>query len=628
MIIELKNILKTYSGEVILKDINLKIEDNERIGLIGNNGCGKTTLLNIITGTIPYDEGEIISSGKGIGYLVQNPEFSTTKTIMEEMKSVFSYLLEMEKELKELYEKISVTEDKDELSQLNRRYAALQTEFEQKDGYNINVKINTVLNGMGFLNKDFNSYVNNLSGGEKTRLALCKLLLKEPALLILDEPTNHLDFKTLKWLEDYLKSYKGAILMVSHDRYFLDRTVTTICEIYKGSLKRYPGNYTKFASLKKDMISFMTKEYEKQQNEIQSLKDYIAKNKVRASTAKSAKSRENTLEKLELIENPKEYLKTIKLSFDYDFEPSFDLLTIENAELKIGDISLAKNLNLEIKRGEKIAIVGENGIGKTTFLKAIRNKVPYLGKIKWGRNLRISYFEQENKELNMDNSVLYEVIDKTNVSTELEARNILGSMLITGEDVKKPVKTLSGGEKAKLKFANMMLNRGNILIMDEPSNHLDLNSKEVLDQSLFDFSGTLIMVSHDRYLLNKIPDKIVELTKNGFIVYNGKYDDYLKNKIEIKEVKEKVETENKATYYRSKKDRAEEVKKQNLIKKTEAEIEALEERITLLEEEITSDEISADYELLTKKCNELNILKEELNEKYIYWDEINIWTNY
>ncbi len=624
MILELKNVSKSFYGTPVLTDICLKIEDNERIGLIGNNGCGKTTLLNIIAKELDYDEGEIIYSGKEIGYLVQNPEFSTDKTIIEEMKSVFSPLIAMEKELKNIYDKLSRTEDSFELNQLNKRYAALQTEFEQKDGYNIDVKIHTVLNGMGFLNKDFNSKVTNLSGGEKTRLALCKLLLKEPQLLILDEPTNHLDFKTLKWLEDYLKGYKGAILMVSHDRYFLDRTVTTICEIYKGKLKRYPGNYTKFALLKKDMIAFMTKEYEKQQNEIQSLKEYIAKNKVRASTAKSAKSRENTLEKLELIENPKEYLKTIKLNFDYDFEPSFDLLSVSDVNLKIDGVTLSSNLNLEIKRGEKIAIVGGNGIGKTTFLKAIRSKAEYDGRIKWGRNIKISYFEQENKEITKNTTVLSEVMNKTGIPTELEARNFLGRVLFSGEDVFKNTDTLSGGEKAKLKFTNMVINRGNILIMDEPSNHLDLSSKEVLDQSLIDFKGTLIMVSHDRYLLNKIPDKIVELTKSGFMVYNGKYDDYLRNRIEVKETVVKNESSEKTTYYRSKKDRAKEVKKQNLIKKTEAEIEELEEKIILLEEEIASPEISSDYELLTKKCSELEEVKNTLNEKYEFWEEINI----
>lgn len=625
MIVELKNVLKTYSGEVILEDINLKIEDNDRIGLIGNNGCGKTTLLNIITNNLSYDSGEIIYQGKQIGYLVQNPKFETDKTIIEEMRLVFSDILATERELKSLYNEISITKDEDKLKELNSKYARLQTFFESKDGYNIEIKINTVLNGMGFLNKDFETKVNNLSGGEKTRLALCKLLLKEPDLLILDEPTNHLDFKTLKWLEDYLSGYKGAILMVSHDRYFLDKTVTSICEIYKGHLKRYAGNYTQFAILKQNMISFMTKEYQKQQNEIESLKDYIAKNKARASTAKSAKSREKALERLELIENPKEYLKTIHMNFEYDFEPSFELLEVDNVSLNIGDMNLCSNLDLNIVRGDKIAIVGENGIGKTTFLKAIMNKLNYDGRIKWGRNTKITYFEQENKELNERNTVIGELMDKTPLSSELEARTLLGSLLFSGEDVYKPVSALSGGEKAKLKFAIMIVKRGNIMIMDEPSNHLDLSSKEVLDESLDSYGGTLIMVSHDRYLLNKIPNKIAELTKDGFKVYEGRYDDYLKNKTEPpKTVQKKNDSEEKTSYYRSKKDRAEEVRIKNLIKKTESEIEELEEKIMLLEEEISSPEISSDYERLNEKCIELDSLKDLLSQKYEYWEEINM----
>lgn len=625
MILEVKDLLKTFSGEVILENINFKIEDNDRIGLIGANGCGKSTLLNMLTENLSYDEGEIIYHNKEIGYLKQNPEFETDKTIIDEVRSVFCDLLSIEKELKEIYNIISVTKDEKELNEINKKYAKLQTYFEAKDGYNIEVKINTVLNGMGFSDKDYNMRVNNLSGGEKTRLALCKLLLKEPALLILDEPTNHLDFKTLKWLEDYLLTYKGAILMVSHDRYFLDKTVTSIFEIYKGNLKRYQGNYTQFAQIKKNMISFLQKEYEKQQNEIESLKDYIAKNKVRASTAKSAKSREKALERLELIENPKEYLKTISLNFEFDYEPSFELLEVENLSVNIESTPLFNNTNFSVKRGEKIAIVGANGIGKTTFLKALMNKAEYSGKIKWGKNLRISYFEQENHSLNLNNTLLKEIMDKTDIATELEARNVLGSLLLSGEDVFKQVKMLSGGEKAKLKFAIMKIKKGNILIMDEPTNHLDLSSKEVLDESLNDYNGTIIMVSHDRYLLNKIPTKIAELSKDGFTIYEGNYDYYLENKIEVaKEPVIKKETKEKESYYRSKKDRAEEVRISNLIKKTEKEIEELEEQITTLTKEISDENISSDYELLSKKCEELDKTKELLNEKYNFWEELNM----
>jgi len=373
------------------------------------------------------------------------------------------------------------------------------------------------------------------------------------------------------------------------------------------------------------MISFLTKEYEKQQNEIASLKEYIAKNKVRASTAKSAKSREKALERLEIIDNPKEYLKTISLDFNFDFDPSFELLDVNNLSLQIEDIPLAKNLDLSVKRGEKIAIVGANGIGKTTFLKALLNKVNYDGSIKWGKNLKITYFEQENKTLKKENTLLRELMDKTGILTELEGRNTLGRLLFSGEDVFKKVENLSGGEKAKLKFAIMMLNKGNILIMDEPTNHLDLSSKEVLDESLEKYQGTIIMVSHDRYLLNKIPTKIVELDSDGFTVYEGNFDNYLQNKTEkTKQPEIKKESEEKNKFYRSKKDRAEEVKIKNLIKKTEDEIEELEAKILNLNEEISSKEIATDYELLNLKCSELEETKELLNLKYKLWEELNM----
>ncbi len=625
MILETKDLLKTYSGEIILSDINLKIENNDRIGLIGINGCGKTTLLNILAGELSYDEGEINYHSKNIGYLKQNPIFETDKTIIQEMRSVFAELLDIENELKELYKEISLTKNEKELSILNNKYSRLQTYFESKDGYNIHVKINTVLNGMGFSDKDYKMEVNKLSGGEKTRLALCKLLLKEPELLILDEPTNHLDFKTLKWLEEYLSGYKGAILMVSHDRYFLDKTVSSICEIYKGKLKKYQGNYTQFAETKKNMITFLTKEYEKQQNEIQLLQEYIDKNRARASTAKSAKSREKALERLEIIENPKEYLKTISLSFPFDFDPSFELLEVSDLPLSAGDNLLVEKVNFSVKRGEKIAIVGSNGIGKTTFLKALMGKGNELGKIKWGRNLKISYFEQENSLLDDNNTVLREVMDKGLVAYDSDARNALARLLITGEDVFKKVGMLSGGEKAKLKFTLMVLKRGNILILDEPTNHLDLSSKEILDEALKDFKGTIIMVSHDRYLLNKVPTKIAELTEDGFNIYEGNYDYYLEKRTEKpKEISIKPQSEDKTIYYRSKKDRANEVKIKKLITKTEEEIEAIEEAIEKLTIEISSSEIASDYELLNSKCKELEILKDELNEKYQQWEELNM----
>jgi ATP-binding cassette subfamily F protein 3 len=618
MIIDLKDISLFFGSEQILSNICLKIEDKDRIGLIGANGAGKSTLLNIITGELTKSDGEIHRSNKTIGYLHQNSGLSSGNTIFEEMKLVFSDLIDIGEKLSVLYNEISTMTDHNstQYKDLERQYSHLQTEFEQKEGYSIDIKINSMLNGMGFLNKDNDTKIDTLSGGEKTRLALCKLLLSEPDLLILDEPTNHLDFKTLNWLEDYLKSYKGALLMVSHDRYFLDKLVTDICEIYKTKLARYKGNYTKFVATKEATFKTLEKEYGKLQNEIASLKEYVAKNMARASTSKSAKSRQNTLDKMEIIDRPSDYLKSIKLNFDVRMESGFDVLNIENLKLEIGDKVLNENINFQVFKYDKIAFVGENGIGKTTFLKTILSENE---KVVWGRNTTKSYFEQETKTLNHGKTVLNELCDLFPTAYEIDIRNALGKMLLTGDDVHKQIDVLSGGEKSKVKFAIMMLQKANVLILDEPTNHLDLNSKDILDKALAEYEGTIIMVSHDRYLLNKVPTKIVEMTKNGFVIYDGNYDYYLENKQES--VVQKAEQTNKEnSFYRSKKHRASVVKRANDIKKNEEQISILETEISSLEIEIT--EIVSDFVLLTEKCNLLEEKKHQLDSLYEVWESL------
>ncbi len=513
MIVNLVNVSKFFGAEEILTDISLKIEDHDRIGLIGANGAGKSTLLNLITGELTPTEGEVIGSKKTIGYLQQNAGLSGENSILEEMRSVFSDLIAMGKKLEILYQDIALGVGN--MEENNREYSRLQTIFEQKDGYHIDVKINTVLNGMGFMGRDLSTPVGRLSGGEKTRLALAKLLLSEPDLLILDEPTNHLDFKTLEWLEEYLKGYKGAMVLVSHDRYFLDRLVEDICEIYQGKLTRYKGNYSKFVVLKQQQLEYLEKEYEKQQAEIASLKDYVARNHARASTAKSARSRQNMLDRMEILEKPSDYLKSIHLQFSFRTEPVKDVLKVSHLELKVQDKILNPDVNLWIRKNDKIAIVGANGVGKTSLLRAILGTFPYTkGEIVWGGGVKKSYFEQENRQLHPEKTVLSELWDRFPSMYEQELRKILGGLLLSGEDIYKKVGVLSGGEQAKLKFAIMMLEQGNVLILDEPTNHLDLPSKEMLDKALMEFEGTVIMVSHDRYLLNKVPTKIVERTSS------------------------------------------------------------------------------------------------------------------
>lgn len=638
MVLSIKDVTKSFGDKIILNNINLTIEDKDRIGLIGVNGAGKTTLLNVIAERSDIDTGDVfIEKTTSIGYLRQNTGLDIQNNIYDEMLSVFSYLKDIEENLRELEHEMARTEDhqSEEYKSLAEKYAKLSTYFEVKEGYNIDVKIKTILNGMGFSDKAYGTNISTLSGGEKTRLALAKLLLEEPNLLILDEPTNHLDFKTLAWLEEYLLNYKGAILVVSHDRYFLDKMVTKIWEVSNKNVYTYKGNYTKYKQLKKERIEYELKEYNQQQNKIASMREYAEKNIVRASTSNSAKSRLHQIENMEILEKPITYEKTPHFSFTYDRDPVKDVLIVEDLDLKVGngidEVTLCKDINFTVKRGEKIALIGRNGIGKSTLLKAVLGiNTQSTGEIIWGRNVETSYYEQENKNLNFENTVLDELWNRFPNLPEFKVRSILGQMLISDDNVYKKVSVISGGERARLSFAVMVTEHSNTLLFDEPTNHLDLASKEELERSLIEFNGTLLFVSHDRYFLNTIPTKIIEMTDNGLIIYDGNYDYYLeKSKIikeqEIKEKQEQKAKERKGaqSQYRSKQQRSEDAKRRNRISHLEKLMQQLEDEIETLQTEIGDPEISSNYELLSEKCERLEQAKIENDEYMEEWLMLN-----
>lgn len=642
MLLNVEHLYKYFNGQALLKDINFTVEDREAVGLIGINGCGKSTLLSIITGSEGYDKtpeglGSVNIAGKAsIGFLRQNSGLNSELTIGEEMKNAFAPLLETLDKMKVLEKKMA---DGGNIDSISHEYAELSSYFEARDGYRIDVKIKQVLNGMGFGSTPTDRVISTLSGGEKTRLALAKLLLEEPNLLILDEPTNHLDFETLMWLEDYLKGYKGAIIIVSHDRYFLNKVCTRICEIEQGRLTSYRGDYSSYLVQKKMNSERQLKEYEAQQKEIAKLEDYVAKNLVRASTSKMAKSRQHMLDRIERIDKPLMYSKPPKIKLEYDIEPTKDIVRVVDCPLVVGEGAdkkeLIKSLTMNVRRGEHVAIIGANGIGKTSILKLIQGIIPHEGgNISWGGNVKISYFEQEHAILDLHKTVLEEIMDRYPRLSEQQARSVLGAVLLTGENVFKPISVLSGGERAKLCFAIMALNRGNVLVLDEPTNHLDLSTKEVLEDALAEFGGTIILVSHDRYLLNKVASRIIEIKHDEVNSYEGNFDAYseavnaarqlkMQSEAEIKRAEEeKAYKENKARQYRSKEQRAADAQKRNRIRELEKKIEDTEVLIFELENAISDPEIASDYSKMSEKCKELEEAKTALDQKMDEWAEL------
>ena len=633
MLASLININKYYNGNQVLNNVSLTIDESDKIGLVGNNGCGKSTLLKILTGSVDPDrttekDGIVsLASKTTIGYLEQMGGLNSENTVIEEMRSVFAPIHRAIDRLREIEIEIEMGDNS-----AADEYQQLSSWVEANDGYNTDVKIRTILNGMGFTGDELNRTVSGFSGGEKTRLCISRLLLEEPNLLILDEPTNHLDFKTIMWLEDYLRSYKGAVLIVSHDRYFLDRLCTSICEIERGTLTRYKGNYTAFVRQREENDARREKEYEMQQKQIAQMEDYVARNLVRASTTKMAQSRRKQLEKMERIEKPFHDTKSAKIHFTYGVEPPLDVLKVKGVDIAVGDgtarKTLVDNIDFEVRRGEKVGIIGDNGIGKSTLLRIIQEQLPHKGLVRWNSNIKISYFEQESTNLNKELTVMEELHSRYPSMSELEVRSLLAQVRLIGENVFKETGVISGGERAKLCFAIMMQEHGNVLILDEPTNHLDLSSKEAIEEALQEYTGTIIFVSHDRYLLSKIADRLIELTDGGYREHNYGFEKYLDvlrdEQAEQKRIADaekfakaaEAAKDKQVKTYRSKQQRSADAARKNEMRRLEKEIDELQAKIDALSEEITKEEVYSDYELMNSKCAEIDALKQKMDENF------------
>lgn len=583
------NISRTFGADVLFEKINFTIQDNSRVSLVGRNGAGKSTLLKIIAEVETPSSGEI-SKTKNLtmSYLAQEANFSSERTIYDEMLSVFEVQISQEKQLRQMEAQMGELSGAD-LSSLMTRYDSLTETFRQNKGFTYESDIKNVLNGFKFDETFWAQSVASLSGGQKTRLALAKILLENPAFLILDEPTNHLDIETLLWLENYLKNYRGAILIVSHDRYFLDKVTTETLELSRGKLEKYVGNYSKYIELKAEKLATQAKQYDKQQKEIASLEDFVNRNLARASTTKRAQSRRKKLEKMERLDQPLANEKSAHFTFSPAIESGNVVLTVENGAVGYDKEVLSSPINLDERKYDSIAIVGPNGIGKSTLIKSIVGKIPLIeGTVKLGANVAMGYYDQEQRDLTPSNTVLEELWKDHSLVPEVEIRNRLGAFLFSGDDVQKAVGMLSGGEKARLLLAKLSMQNDNFLVLDEPTNHLDIDSREVLENALIDFDGTLLFVSHDRYFINRVADKVLEISAEGSKLYLGDYDYYLEKKAEEAEIAALLAAESDAiseqaapsSYQASKDD-------QKWRRKLTREIAALDEQLQAFDVSIT-----------------------------------------
>ncbi|MEC1983650.1 ABC-F family ATP-binding cassette domain-containing protein [Bacillus cereus] len=640
ILLQVNALSKLYGAETILANIKLEVQTKDRIALVGRNGAGKSTLLKIIAGELSHDGGEIIKpKDVSIGYLAQNTGLETSLTIWDEMLTVFTHLQQMETKLRRLEQEMGKEENFSNEATYERLladYDQLQLNYKDQGGYQYEADIRSILSGLGFPVETHQTTISTLSGGQKTRLALGKLLLKKPDLLILDEPTNHLDIETLTWLEQYLQGYPGAILIVSHDRYFLDKLVTQVYEISNKESRRFVGNYSKYLDLKSALYEQEMKRYEKQQDEIAKLEDFVQKNIARASTTKRAQSRRKQLDRMELLTRPLGDSKSASFHFDIEKQSGNDVLQVNDATIGYDENPIIEHVTMRLTRGDSVALVGPNGIGKSTLLKSIVNKLPLLnGDVSFGSNVSVGYYDQEQANLTSSKRVLNELWDEYPLQPEKEIRTILGNFLFTGDDVLKPVSSLSGGQKARLALAKLMMQKSNLLILDEPTNHLDLNSKEILENALIDYPGTLLFVSHDRYFINRVTTTVVELSTEGAQEYLGDYDYYVEKKNEMIERAEleqqesdvpvqKVVAQEKLNYLEEKERKKLERQRTRKIEELEQSIVELEEEIATLEDQLCLPEIYADYEKASEITTKKQTLQEQLETCMAEWEELHV----
>ncbi|MDA2342616.1 ABC-F family ATP-binding cassette domain-containing protein [Bacillus cereus] len=640
ILLQVNALSKLYGAETILANIKLEVQTKDRIALVGRNGAGKSTLLKIIAGELSHDGGEIIKpKDVSIGYLAQNTGLETSLTIWDEMLTVFTHLQQMETKLRRLEQEMGKEENFSNEATYERLladYDQLQLNYKDQGGYQYEADIRSILSGLGFPVETHQTTISTLSGGQKTRLALGKLLLTKPDLLILDEPTNHLDIETLTWLEQYLQGYPGAILIVSHDRYFLDKLVTQVYEISNKESRRFVGNYSKYLDLKSALYEQEMKRYEKQQDEIAKLEDFVQKNIARASTTKRAQSRRKQLDRMELLTRPLGDSKSASFHFDIEKQSGNDVLQVNDATIGYDENPIIEHVTMRLTRGDSVALVGPNGIGKSTLLKSIVNKLPLLnGDVSFGSNVSVGYYDQEQANLTSSKRVLNELWDEYPLQLEKEIRTILGNFLFTGDDVLKPVSSLSGGQKARLALAKLMMQKSNLLILDEPTNHLDLNSKEILENALIDYPGTLLFVSHDRYFINRVTTTVVELSTEGAQEYLGDYDYYVEKKNEMIERAEleqqesdvpvqKVVAQEKLNYLEEKERKKLERQRTRKIEELEQSIVELEEEIATLEDQLCLPEIYADYEKASEITTKKQTLQEQLETCMAEWEELHV----